>query len=290
MTNIYKTTLLSVLLAALCLAGCNQDTAKNKTPSAQKSETTETSQSAQEQSTDAVNKSLNSSPAVNDNPNHQPEIARALQDNLNKTGVNATVQSVIPTDMPDMYWATLDNASPVFVDKTGTYVIQGTVMALGGDKPVDISSAMMSKATVRELNAVDKSEMIIFPAKGETKAAIYVFSDPTCHYCQLLHKEIEQTNAAGIEVRYLAWPRGEQLIDLTERVWCSADRNTAITEAKRGQDISASACDNPVRKHMALGYKLGVSGTPAIFAENGQQLGGYLPSAELAKQAISNKL
>lgn len=131
--------------------------------------------------------------------------------------------------------------------------------------------------------------MIVFPAKGETKAAIYVFSDPTCHYCQKLHAEIDQTNAKGIEVRYLAWPRGEQMLALSEAVWCSKDRKDAITRAKKGENITADTCANPVKEHVALGYSLGVSGTPAIFAENGTQLGGYLPSDELAKSAIANK-
>lgn len=269
-----KTTLSLTLASALLLTGCNQEQNSPKTkadPTPTKSEP------------------VNNSPAVSTNPNNQPEIAKALQDNLNKTGINATVQSVVPTEMPDMYWATLDGVAPVFVDKTGKYVVQGSIVALGGDKPVDIGGTLMAQAVVDELEAVDKSEMIIFPAKGETKAIIYVFSDPTCHYCQLLHKEINETNGAGVEVRYLAWPRGEELVGLTERVWCSSDRNTALTEAKQGKDISAPTCENPVRKHMELGHRLGVSGTPAIFAQNGRQLGGYLPTAELVKQAIANQ-
>lgn len=273
---------LTIAMTALLLVGCNQD---NKTDNKKTDSTATATDQTQETNTEPAN----NTPAQNDDPNHQPDVALALQNNLNKSGLNAQVQSVIPTDMPDMYWATLDGVSPFFVDKTGTYVIQGAVMKLGDGRPVDISGAMMSKAVVSELQAVDKSEMITFPAKGETKASIYVFSDPTCHYCQLLHKEIDQTNASGIEVRYLAWPRGESMIGLTESVWCSSDRQTALTNAKQGKDVTAPSCDNPVRKHMALGHKLGVSGTPAIFAENGQQLGGYLPSAELAKEAIANR-
>lgn len=270
---------LTAIMTALLLIGCNQNSSTN----------TDNTTATSDQTQGANAEPINNAPAHNDDPNHQPDVALALQNNLNNSGLNAQVQSVILTDMPEMYWATLDGFSPFFVDKTGTYVIQGAVMKLGDGGPVDISSAMMSKAAVSELQAVDKSEMIVFPAKGETKASIYVFSDPTCHYCQLLHKEIDQTNAAGIEVRYLAWPRGDSMVGLTERVWCSSDRQAALTDAKKGKNITASSCDNPVRKHMALGQRLGVSGTPAVFAENGQQLGGYLPSAELAKQAIANR-
>ncbi len=279
MHTLLKTAVVSTLITLL-LSGCNQNTAAHQI---------NTKDVASDANKTEQTSALNNTPATNNNPNHQSDVALALQNNLNKSGIDAKVQSVIPTDIPEMYLATLDKVSPVFVDKTGTYVIQGTIMQIGDVKPIDISGLMMSKVAISELRAVDKSEMIIFPAKGETKAFIYVFSDPTCHYCQLLHKEIEQTNNAGIEVRYLAWPRGEELIDLTERVWCSTDRHAAITEAKQGGNVNAPSCDNPVRKHMALGHKLGISGTPAIFAENGKQLGGYLPSPELVEQAIINK-
>lgn len=256
------------------LLGCQQN---ENTPQTDKTKSTTT------QST------LSNTPAQNSDPNHQPDIAKALQDNLNKSGIDVHVTSVVPTQMPQMYWATIDGASPVFVDKTGSYIIDGTIVELGGERPVDIAVKIRSTAAKTALTNVDDSQMIIFPAKGETKAVIYAFTDPTCGYCQKLHEEISNINAGGIEVRYLAWPRGDKPLPLAEAIWCSPDRKDALTRAKKGENINAPACDNPVKTHVALGYSLGVTGTPAIFAENGVQLGGYLPSNELIKSAIANK-
>lgn len=217
------------------------------------------------------------------------DIMTALQSNLTKTGINATVTSVTPIAMPDMYLANIENMPPVFTDKTGTYIIQGTLISLADDKPVDISELAMSAIAKNELSNADPSEMIIYKAKGETKSIVYVFSDPTCHYCQLLHKDMDTLNASGLEVRYLAWPRGEQTIPLTEAVWCSADRHQALTDAKAGKMPHAATCDNPVKKHIDLGFKLGVSGTPAIFTSNGQQIVGYLPPNELVNTALQSQ-
>lgn len=216
-------------------------------------------------------------------------IHTALQNNLTQSGINAHVTTVTPVDMPDMYLAQIDGMPPVFTDKTGTYIFQGDLIKLSDGQAVNLSESAQAAAAKHALSAVPKSQMIVFPAKGETKAAIYVFSDPTCHYCQLLHKEVEKTNAQGIEVRYLAWPRGEQTIPLTESIWCSDDRARALTDAKHGKSIPPKTCDNPVKEHIALGYALGVSGTPAVFSESGRQLGGYLPSEQLAQSAIANK-
>lgn len=269
-----KTALFIATLSAL--VGCNQDSnAKIK------------SDNNPQSSSDKA--PLHNSTAQNSDPNHQPDIAKALQDNLNKSGIDVHVTSVVPTQMPQMYWATIDGASPVFVDKTGSYIIDGTIVELGGERPVDIAVKIRSAAAKTALTRVDGSQMIVFPAKGETKAAIYAFTDPTCGYCQKLHEEISDINAGGIEVRYLAWPRGDKPLPLAEAIWCSKDRKDALGRAKKGENIDAPACDNPVKTHVALGYSLGVTGTPAIFAENGVQLGGYLPSAELVKSAIANK-
>lgn len=253
------------LLFGLGLSACSQSGEAKSKPTETKTKTTQTSDTAHK--------------AVRD----------TLQQNLNQSGLNASVVSISPIDMPDMYLAQIEGMPPVFTDKTGTYILQGDLIKLGQGKAVNLSDSAQASVAKQALSSIPKSEMIIFPAKGETKAAIYVFSDPTCHYCQILHKEIDKTNAQGIEVRYLAWPRGEDLIPLAESVWCSADRNTALTNAKQGKSIPPKTCDNPVRHHMALGFGLGVAGTPAIFTESGKQIGGYLPSTELAKTAIENK-
>lgn len=274
MRHLIKTTLFISVLSAV-LTGCNQNSNAKSTDTAKPAQTEKSP--------------LQNHPAQSSDSNHQADIAQTLQDNLNKSGVDVHVTSVVPTDVPEMYWATLDKAQPVFVDKTGQYLFQGDIVQVGGNTPINIGAKMQSVGAKNALSAVDKSEMIIFPAKGKPKSHIYVFSDPTCYYCQKLHSEIDEINSQGIEVRYLAWPRGEQLRALSESVWCSTNRNDAITRAKKGERITAPTCDSPVEKHMMLGHSLGVSGTPAVFAENGMQIGGYLPAAELVKVAISNR-
>lgn len=267
--KIKRFALLSALIASIGLSACNDDTPKpdNQTPAVGDSST-----------------QAPSAPPVNTNAQNA-EVINALQSNLNKAGVNLTVQSATATEMADWYWVTFDNAPPMLTNAKGDYLTQGQMVKLGGDKPINIEETVARNL----LEQVSKDELIIFPATSDTKAAIYVFSDPSCHYCQKLHGEIQELNAKGIEVRYLAWPRSEQYIPVTKAIWCSADRQQAITDAKQGKNISADTCGDPVLHHMALGHQLGVSGTPSIFTESGLNIGGYIPADELAKLAISNK-
>ena len=50
--------------------------------------------------------------------------------------------------------------------------------------------------------------MIIFTPEGKTTGVVYAFTDVDCGYCRRLHQEIPALNAKGIELRYLAFPRG----------------------------------------------------------------------------------
>lgn len=213
-------------------------------------------------------------------------VVKSLQQNLVASGVNLTVKSAMPTDMPNIYWVMFDNAPPMFADVTGTYLIQGQIAKVGGDSPIDITASIQSIIAKELLSSVNKDEMIIYPANGQTKAVIYTFTDPSCHYCRKLHSEINDITNQGVEVRYLAWPRSEKYIPITKAIWCSPDRKDALTRAKKDENITAPTCNDPVSKHLELGRMIGVNGTPAIFSESGIQIGGYLPADDLVKMAI----
>lgn len=216
-------------------------------------------------------------------------VVSALQTNLDASGIEETITSAVPTDMDGIYWVSAEGLPSFFTDKAGKHIIQGQIISIGDGAPVDISAALMASNAQKALEAVDKDELIIYPATGATKAVVYVFTDADCPYCTKLHSEMDDINARGIEVRYLAWPRSEASIPIMEAIWCSDDRVQAMDQAKNDDvDISAPACESPVAKHMQLGASLGVRGTPAIFTESGQQIGGYLPAAQLAEAAINN--
>jgi thiol:disulfide interchange protein DsbC len=107
-----------------------------------------------------------------------------------------------------------------------------------------------------------------------------------CGYCRQLHSEIAQYNKLGIRVRYAAFPRtgpGSPSWKKAEAVWCSKDRKDALTRAKLGQNVSAAQCATPVAAEYELGNQIGVNGTPSIFTEKGEMVGGYVPAAQLAQ-------
>ncbi|MEL0029154.1 MAG: thioredoxin fold domain-containing protein, partial [Perlucidibaca sp.] len=113
-----------------------------------------------------------------------------------------------------------------------------------------------------------------------------------CGYCRKLHQEVPEMNKLGIEIRYLAFPRdlprfglnggaGREMV----KVWCSSDPAKAMTLAKQGAELPAAkpGCKPPIVEEYKLGQRMGVRGTPAIFNEQGEQIGGYLTAKQAAQ-------
>jgi thiol:disulfide interchange protein DsbC len=177
-------------------------------------------------------------------------------------------------------------ANVAYVTNDGRYIIRGDIY--DADTSSNVTEETRERARAVMLESVDPASMIVFkPADGNVKHTITIFTDIDCGYCRQFHREIDKVTALGIEVHYLFYPRtGPNTESWTkaDQVWCAANHNAALTRAKLGGEIPDSpACNTPVEAHYALGHDIGVRGTPAIFTETGELIGGYLPPATLAK-------
>lgn len=199
-------------------------------------------------------------------------------------GISA--EDITDSPLPGIYQVAV-GAQVAYVTKDGRYIIRGDIY--DAETSANVSEETRASARVAMLNSVDPASMIVFkPASGQpVKHKITIFTDVDCGYCRQFHREIDKVTALGIEVHYLFFPRtGPNTESWTkaDEVWCAADRNSALTRAKLGGEIpKAAACTTPVEAHWQLGRDVGVRGTPAIFSEAGELIGGYLPPATLAK-------
>lgn len=197
-----------------------------------------------------------------------------------------TRDAISESTVSGLYQVTL-GFEVLHVTSDGQHLITGDIIELTSGKRV-AESGLDAKRR-RMIASVNESDMVIFPAQAESKAKITVFTDITCPYCRKLHKEVDTLNEAGITVRYLAFPRngipseGEEQLTT---VWCSADRQSAMTEAKNGASITAPECDSPVAAQYQLGVDMGLRGTPAIVLADGTLVSGYVPAQQLIPQAI----
>ena len=198
-----------------------------------------------------------------------------------------TVSSIEPTPVQGLYTVEFTNGLFVYSSADGEYFFTGKLFQLAPDGFVDVRDQALEPERAKALAAVDQADMIIFSPAEPPKGVINVFTDVDCYYCQKLHKEIDDILKAGIEVRYLAFPRSGIGSDSYKKIvsaWCADDRNAALTKLKNRQRIPVKMCPkNPVADQYNLGQKLGVTGTPALITDNGQLLPGYMPAYQLAQ-------
>ncbi|MFC4308448.1 DsbC family protein [Steroidobacter flavus] len=185
------------------------------------------------------------------------------------------VDEVRPSPMKDIYEVQM-GGEVAYISGDGRFLIAGDMYEI--DSRTNLTEAGRTKARVAALAKLDEKDMIVFKPQ-KVKYTITVFTDVECGYCRKLHSEIAQLNDRGVQVRYLAYPRagpGTEDWAKMEAVWCSTDRKKAITDAKAGKTVKAAQCSTPIAKQFKLGEQLGVRGTPAIFTDSGEYIGGYL--------------
>lgn len=194
--------------------------------------------------------------------------------------------SVEESEITGLYRVTTAAREVLFVNKAGTHFVSGDMYALKKGGLENISELRRESGRIEQISSVVGNDKITFPAKGETKAKIAVFTDIDCGYCRKLHREIPQLNEMGIEVSYLAYPRagvGSESYQKYVSAWCADDKLGALTLAKNGKSIPAKNCDNPVADQYRLGQVMGISGTPAIVLEDGRLIPGYLSAEKLGR-------
>ncbi|MCO6540304.1 MAG: bifunctional protein-disulfide isomerase/oxidoreductase DsbC [Gilliamella sp.] len=202
------------------------------------------------------------------------EIAKALD----KFGYDSKESKIFDSPIKDFKSVSTPEGI-VYVSKDGKFLIQGSIFDLQGDEPENIANSI----NLSLIKSIEK-DAIIYKAKNE-KYIISVFTDYTCHYCKLLHENIDKYLEAGISVHYFAFPRAGANSDVgknMQSIWSMADRKAAFDNAYKGNTISPASSMIPyVTQQFNVGKKLGIGGTPAIVLPNGQLVSGYVPADKL---------
>lgn len=211
-----------------------------------------------------------------------PAWAQSPQEELAAKFPGVQARDIRPSPVEGL-WEVAVGTQIVYLTEDGRYLFRGNLQDLStGQNLTELRQATMRSDLMAGL---DEGEMIIFGPK-QAKHTITVFTDIDCGYCRKLHQEIGVFNELGIRVRYVFYPRsgpGTESWAKAEAVWCSPDRNAAMTRAKRGETVEAEPCGTtPVADQYKLGNEVGVRGTPAIVTDTGEMLPGYVPAGRLA--------
>ncbi len=212
---------------------------------------------------------------------------KLVQDKI--TGMFAEIKPENIYSGPIDGWYTIRKGAIVaYVSADGRYLMQGDLIDL--ELQVNLTEDSRNDARRELMAAYPEEQMIVF-SPDEKMHSISVFTDIDCTFCRRLHAQIDEYLAAGIEVRYLLYPRNgptSQAWAKAEQVWCADDRNEALTLAKLDKDFETHSCDpQTISTHYSMGQDVGLAGTPALVFEDGTLVSGYLSPEQLV-QALAD--
>lgn len=260
------------LVLAVALSACQSNSVEKKQGLAADIELVNTQQAAQTQT--AAPKNLSTT--------------QLIEHNIEKNS-QLRVDRIEETPIEGLYAVFLKTGETVYSSADGMHFVAGDLYGLRTDVKGmnNLTEKFREEKRAKELASIDEKDTIAFKADGKKKGHIYVFTDVDCYYCQKLHKEVPALNKAGVEVRYLGFPRAGLKSPAFEKIqsaWCASDQQEAMTKLKARQFVEKNICDSKaVAQQFMLGRRIGVRGTPAIMTESGQLISGYMPAKQLVE-------
>ena len=210
-------------------------------------------------------------------PSVEATIRKAIEPKL---GPGVKIESIKQTPYAGLY--EIHAAGDImYTDKKGEFIFVGHVYNAQ-------SSQDLTQARIDEVNKIKFADLPLKSAlklvKGDGKRVLAIFEDPNCGYCkrfrQTTLKEIDNVTVYTFMYNILTPDSAVK----SKNIWCSADRNKAWDEwMVNGKSAAPAAenCPNPNDEISALGRKLRINGTPAIFFVDGSRVPGAVDTAAL---------
>jgi thiol:disulfide interchange protein DsbC len=127
-------------------------------------------------------------------------------------------------------------------------------------------------------------ELSFKQVKGNGARKVAIFEDPNCGYCKQLRQSLKDID--NLTVYTFPYPiLSQDSTNKVRNIWCAKDR-AATWDAwmLKGQVPPTIECDAPTDAMVALGQKLLVRGTPALFFADDTRVGGAIPKNEIEKR------
>jgi thiol:disulfide interchange protein DsbC len=178
----------------------------------------------------------------------------------------------------------------IYTDKNGEYLFIGDVINNKTQRNV-------TKDRVEELSKIQFKDLpfdlALKTVKGDGKRQLALFEDPNCGYCkrfrQTVLKDVDNVTIYTFMLDILS----EDSIVKSRNIWCSPDRNKAwddwMVNGKPAPAAPAECTSTPHDKISALGRKLHISGTPAIYFADGSRIPGMVDLKTLESKFASVK-
>jgi len=185
---------------------------------------------------------------------------------------NAKVDEVNPSPIPGLF-EVRSGRNIFYSDADGSHFF------IGGHMIDTVAKKDLTKARMEELNRIDWSvlplDKAVVSGDKDGKLKLAIFTDPECPYCRSFEKELAKLK--GVQVYSFLFPLSfhKKAKGWSSAIWCAKDQHKMLTDIMvNNADPEAGVCDTPIDEIIALGKKLGISGTPTMIAGDGRLTSG----------------
>lgn len=197
-----------------------------------------------------------------------------------------TLESVTRLPFPGLYEVVM-GGEVVYTDARAEFMMGGTLYDIRTLPARDITQDTKQKLVSKSLTTSHDSAIKM--VRGNGKRVIYTFEDPNCGYCRELYKELGKMTDITVYT-FLLPILSPDSADKSRAIWCSKDRAKAWDQVMTKGSLAdqVKPCDAPLEKNAQLAQRFNIRGTPAIYLASGQQIGGYVPAAQI-EQALGKR-
>ena len=213
----------------------------------------------------------------------EAQIRKTLAQRMDKL---APIEDLKKSPVPGLYEFRVGTAV-FYTDEQASHLIVGQVFDT--KTGVNVTSNLAKQGASKAYQTLPFADALT-TVQGDGSRHLTVFADPNCGYCKRLEKDLQ--GLKNVTIRTFLYPiLGQDSVEKSRNIFCSANASSVwqgwMTQGKaippRANNCPAVAID----RNVALGQRLRVTGTPAIFFPNGEVIRGAADLAAIEKQLTS---
>lgn len=207
------------------------------------------------------------------------EGAESLEKRLKDLYPATQIERIQTSEISGLYEVMMGKNS-AYTDATGRYFVFGHLYDMKTQR--DLTAERMDKQQRINFAQLPLDDAIK-TVHGKGERVLVVFSDPDCPFCKRLEPELDKlSNVTLYTFPYPLESLHPESPDKAVAVWCAPDRARAWADLmKTGKAPATKNCDNPIQRNITLAQRLGVNGTPTLFAADGRMLPGAASSERI---------
>ncbi len=192
------------------------------------------------------------------------------------------INEIRATPIDGIYEVVVNETELFYSTKDGKHMMFGSlVQAVDGTK-VNLTEERMNQLTAIDFKLFNLSDAVVKKV-GNGKDRIVTFEDPNCGFCKKLQPELAKLNNVTIYT-FIVPILGPSSQEVSKNVWCSKDRLASWEGHFKGVKVEKASekCDfSALTRNVDFSRKYKITGTPAIFFENGKSFKGYVPAERI---------